>query len=73
MRHRRLSLPQLVFEATPRGPIGPSSDARVAACAWHAIAELRRLAIYPDTGARLAADLERQAAGCAYVFAPWRG
>jgi len=63
---------QLVFGATARGPIGPSSDPRVAGCAWHPIADLRRLAIYPDAGAEIAGDLERHIAGCRYVFAPWR-
>ena len=64
---------QLVFEATLLGEVGASRDARVAECAWHPVSDLRRLALYPDAGAEIAGDLERGAAGCRYVFAPWRG
>ncbi len=63
---------QLVFEATLRGPVGASLDPRVAACAWHPIADLRRLAIYPDAGEQIAADIERGFRGCRYIGAPWR-
>jgi 8-oxo-dGTP pyrophosphatase MutT (NUDIX family) len=63
---------QLVFEAALRGPVGASLDARVAECAWHPLEDLRRLALYPDAGAEIAGDLERGAAGCRYVLAPWR-
>lgn len=65
-------LVQLVFEVTLRGPVGRSSDPRVAECAWHPISDLRRLPIHPDTGHRLADDLGREAAGCWYLHVPWR-
>lgn len=65
-------LVQFVFEATLRGSLGASSDPRVAECAWHAIEELRRLRMHPDTGAQLAGDLEAHVTGCRYILADWR-
>ncbi len=63
---------QLVFSAALRGTLGPSRDPRVAECAWHPIADLRSLPIYPDTGAQLAGDLEHPVAGCRYLHVAWR-
>jgi 8-oxo-dGTP diphosphatase len=65
-------LVQFVFAVTLRGAIGASSDPRVEACAWHPIAELRRLRLHPDTGAEFAGDLEAHVTGCRYISADWR-
>lgn len=65
-------LVQLVFDATVRGPLGPSRDPRVAECAWHPVSDLRVLPIHPDVGALLAGDVEHPVAGCRYLRAPWR-
>ncbi len=64
-------LVQLVFDVAVLGEIGPSSDTRVAECAWHPIAALRTLPFRPDVGAEIAADLERGASGLRYVLARW--
>jgi 8-oxo-dGTP diphosphatase len=65
-------LVQLVFRTTLRDPIGRSSDARVAECAWHPIAALRSLPVHPDAGAAIADDLEAAFEGCRYILAPWK-
>jgi 8-oxo-dGTP diphosphatase len=65
-------LVQAVFAATLRSPLGPSSDPRVEACAWHELGELRRLRLHPDTGAEIAGDLDAHVTGCRYILADWR-
>ena len=69
--HGRRHLLQFVFAASVDGPIGASSDARVAECAWHPIAELRKLRLHPEVGAPLAADLEQGSDGLRYLEARW--
>ena len=70
---------QLVFAARTLGEPGRSTDPRVAECAWHPIADLRRLPIRPSVGTAIADDLERSgrsldrpSARLRYLLAAWR-
>ncbi len=65
-------LVQLVFMTDVEGEVGASTDARVAACEWHAVESLRTLNLHPAVGAILADDLRGSGApACRYLVAPW--
>ena len=63
---------QLVFDVEIHGEIGISTDRRVTGCAWHPVADLRRLRIHPDAGDQIAHDLERGSTELRYLVVPWR-
>lgn len=63
---------QLVFDASVRGEIGPSTDPRVAACEWHDVGELATIDLHPAIGAQLASDLTAaDGVPCRYMTATW--
>lgn len=63
---------QLLFDVDFVGEVGPSADARVAACEWHDVRKLRSLPIHPAVGAVVADDVERtERPTIRYVLAPW--
>jgi len=62
---------QLVFETALDGEVGPSRDARVAACEWHDADELESLDIHPAIGPLLADDIRTGAGACRYLTATW--
>ena len=65
-------LMQLVFDVTIDGDVGPSSDARVAACEWHDVEALRTLDVHPAVGPILADDLTSgDGPRCRYLLAAW--